>query len=340
MPDVCTIILNWNGWRDTVECLESLFALKPAIKTVIVCDNGSTDGSREKILSWAGERYVSNSIIEISQDGFIPKRQAGYSLIYIQNKTNLGFAAGNNVGIRTALSIGGFDFVWILNNDTIVHQRAVKTLLTYAKNHPEMGIFGSTLVLTDRPGILQCAGGCRYNPLTTVYRPALGGDNLETVLSGSKSPKFDYIYGASMFIRTEIFEKIGIFSEDYFLFYEEIDLCRRAKNAGCNMGWCPGSIVYHKFSKTIGRPGLADNKKTALANYHENLSTLIFTKRFHPWLLPLAGGFRFFGKFSCTIKRKDWHLLQPLWRAYLDFFKQHIFNKRPSSQSENPSSAR
>ncbi|MEA3487106.1 MAG: glycosyltransferase family 2 protein [Thermodesulfobacteriota bacterium] len=321
MSEVCAIILNWNRWRDTVECLDSLLLSKPAIKTIIVCDNGSSDGSREKILAWARKRYQSPSILALEQDARIHQRPSDYPFIYIQNKTNLGFAAGNNIGIRLALSEECFDFIWLLNNDTTIHERAVKTLLTYAKDHPGTGIFGSTVVFAARVETVQCAGGCRYNPLTTIFRPALGGENLDKVLAGNNSPRLDYIYGASMFVRAEVFERIGLLNEEYFLFYEELDFCQRCKRAGFEIGWCLDSIVYHKNSKTIGQPGSTEKGKVALANYHENLSTLIYTRRFHPRLLPFAGTFRFFGKLAFIAKRKDWYLIRPLLRAYYDFFK-------------------
>jgi hypothetical protein len=328
MPRTCAIILNWNRWRDTLECLESLCALKPGIKTIIVCDNGSSDGSRENIPLWAEKRYGAGSILKVDHNGCIPQNPSDHSFVYIQNQTNLGFAAGNNAGIRVALAIGGFDFIWILNNDTIADQRAVETLLAYAKAHLGVGIFGSTVVLADRPGILQCAGGCRFNPLTTIYRPALGGKRLDAVLSGRDLPRLDYIYGAAMLVRTEVFEKIGLFNEAYFLFYEEIDLCRRAQNAGFFLGWCPRSIIYHKNSRTVGRRGAADKKKIVLANYHENLSTLIFTKKFYPALLLFVLVFRLLGKLVFIAGRGDWYLIDPLLRAYRDFFRQRVAIKK------------
>ena len=329
MSEVCTIVLNWNRWRDTVECLESLVLLKPSIKTIIVCDNGSSDGSREKILSWAEKRYEACSILVLKGGSRIQQRPSIYPFIYIQNQANLGYAGGNNAGIRIALSRSCFDFIWVLNNDTLVHKNAIEAFLACEKDHPNIGIFGSTIAFAGQPKTLQCAGGCRYNPLTTIYRPALGGKNIEEVLQENNSPMLDYIYGASMFVRTEVFEKIGLFSEEYFLFYEELDLCHRAKQAGFGIGWCKKSIVYHKSSRTIGWPGLAEKGKIALANYHENLSTLIFTKKFYPAFFPFAMVFRFFGKLAFILKRRDRHLILPLLLAYRDFLRRVAFDKRP-----------
>jgi GT2 family glycosyltransferase len=321
MPKICTIILNWNNWQDTLECLESLFSLKPSVRTTMVCDNNSSDGSREKILSWAEKKYGPSSIQTLTGGDSVHQKPSIYPFIYVQNTANLGYAGGNNAGIRIALSKGCFDFIWILNNDTLVHENAISSFLRYARAHPEMGVYGSTLVYAGQPDVLQCAGGYRYHPLTTIGRPALGGKTLDEALLVNHPVKFDYIYGASIFIRTDVFEKIGLFNEDYFLFYEEPDLCLRAKQAGFGLGWCPQSIVYHKSSRTVGLPGVADKKKVAFANYHENLSTLIFTKKFYPTLFPFAGMFRFFGKLAMILARKDLHLVKPLLCAYRDFFK-------------------
>ena len=109
-------------------------------------------------------------------------------------------------------------------------------------------------------------------------------------------------------------------NNDYFLFYEEIDFCTKAQRLGFKLGWCRGSIVYHKVSQTIGRPDCGDREKIAFANYHENMSTLIFTRRFYPLLLPFTMLIRFFGKLVMIAKRKEYYLVRPLVHAYCDFF--------------------
>lgn len=330
MPEVCAIILNWNGWQDTIECLNSLLLLNTPIKTIIVIDNGSLDNSSKKIIEWEQNTFNSSSMIELEQDTPFNENPSNYRFIYLQNKINIGYAAGNNSGIRLALSEGHFDFIWILNNDTTLHKRALETILAYAAEHPDTGVFGSTVVFSDRVKTLQCAGGYRYNPWTTVLRPAMGGENLDKFLADTNNPGLDYIYGASMFVRSDVFDRIGLLNEDYFLFYEELDFCRRCKKAGIEIGWCPDSIVYHKHRSTIRQQGSSEKGKLALASYHENLSTLIYTKCFYPWLLPFTAVFRFFGKLFFIIIRKEWHLIKPLLLAYYDFFKHHIFCIKPS----------
>ena len=110
-----------------------------------------------------------------------------------------------------------------------------------------------------------------------------------------EQPCLDYIYGASLFVRAEVFTRCGLLNEDYFLFYEEIDFCTRAKRAGFGISWCRDSIVFHKGSQTVGRVDSGDRGKIAFANYHENLSTLIFSKKFYPTFYRLSWFFVFWG---------------------------------------------
>jgi GT2 family glycosyltransferase len=321
MPEVCAIILNWNGWQDTIECLDSVLLLNPRTETIIVCDNASSDGSREKILSWAGKHYNSSSIVVLDQDTYIAQKFLPPQFVFIQNHSNLGYAGGNNTGIRFVLSQGAYECVWILNNDTVVHPRALSTLLVCARRDSDVGILGSTVVHFDRKDRVQCAGGCRYYPLTTIFRPLFENEILDNLLRYKPKVRLDYVYGTSMFVRAKVFKRVGLLNEEYFLFYEELDFCERAKRAGFEIGWCPDSIVFHKGSSTIGRSDSSDSKRIAFANYHENLSTLKFTRRFHPWALPIAMLCRFGGKLIMIAKRREWYLIKPLFKAYRDFIK-------------------
>ncbi len=324
---VCIIILNWNGWADTLECLDSLVQLKLQPVSIVVVDNGSTDQSVKHILSWAAERFghippVLESDKVDSVNFAVPP-----SFLLIRNPVNLGFAGGNNPALSWALRQDFFEFLWLLNNDTTVHQDTLERLLCCAEQ-TGAGLVGSTVVYDDRQEVVQCAGGCLYNPLTTVFRPYLAGKSVDEALQRKDPPDLDYIFGASLFVRSEVFARCGLLNAEYFLFYEEIDLCRRAKEEGFSLHWCRESVVSHKGSSSIGRPDSADGKKRAFANYHENLSTLLFTRRFYPWLLPVTLLFRFFGKSAVVGVRGEWFLIQPLLRAYLDFFRGR--NRRDS----------
>ncbi len=315
---VCVIVLNWNGWSDTLECLESLVRTEPLPQTIVVVDNGSTDQSVERILLWAKERFGHVPVLNYGEAD-TEKSGVAPSFLLIRHSENFGFAAGNNSAISWALSRDVFDFIWLLNNDTTVHPDTLGTLLWCAEQ-AGAGVVGSTIVYEDRQEVVQCAGGCFYNPLTTIFRPYLAEALLSEALRGKEPHDFDYIYGASLFVRAELFPRCGLLNEDFFLFYEEIDFCKRVRRAGYTLSWCTEAVVRHKGSSSVGRPDSAGREQRAFANYHENLSTLLFTRRFYPWFLPLALFFRFFGKLAVVSIKREWFLVQPLLLAYFDFF--------------------
>lgn len=319
MPNVCVIILNYNGKDETIACLGSLLSQNIPPDTIIVCDNGSNDESIESLHKFA--KAKNKSFFEPPPSSKMAEQpHSKEEVVLIKNDHNLGYARGNNIGIRYALEQNQYDYIWILNNDTTVSETALEQLINCAEFNPKAGILGSTIFYADHPETIQCAGGCTYNPLTTIFKPHLGDQGLKRIGEPIFKPKLDYIYGASLFIKTEVFKKCGLLNEDYFLFYEEIDFCKKALNAGYDIAWCKNSIVYHKVSQTVGQPDSGDKQKIAFANYHENLSTLIFTKKHYPWLLPATMLFRFFGKLAMLTNRHELYLIKPLIHAFRDFF--------------------
>ena len=336
---VAVAVLNWNGWPDTLACLASLERQKGARPAmVIVCDNGSTDDSLPRIAEFAGDRYAGrNARLDVSPEEAVsaldPARRraaAGGALggpdaeppyfLQISNRANRGFAAGLNPAIRAALA-AGCDFVWLLNNDAYAHPAALRRLLAQARAEPGAGIIGSTVVYQGRRGEVQCAGGCRYHPVSTVFRPCLGGLTLRQAVTSGEAPRLDYVHGASLFVRSDVFRQVGLLNEDFFLFYEELDLCRRARALGFDLAWARRSVVFHQGSASLPRAERASDARS-LTQYHENLSTLLYTARHHPRLLPAALLCRFLGKLACLGARRDWRNIRPLLRAYADFFRR------------------
>ncbi len=315
---VCSILLNWNGWNDTLACLDSLVASERQPTSIVVVDNGSTDQSVERISAWAKKRFghvpeLKYGEADSGKSAFVPP------FLLIRHPENYGFAGGNNSAVSWAVRQDVFDFIWLLNNDTTVRPDTLDRLLCCAEQ-TGAGVVGSTIVYASRPAVIQCAGGCLYNPLTTVFRPYLAEKSLAEALRAKGPRDFAYIYGASLFVRTELFSNCGLLNEDFFLFYEEIDFCKRVRRAGYTLSWCTEAVIHHKGSSSVGTPDSATSEKTAFANYHENLSTLLFTRRFYPWLLPLTLCFRFFGKLAVIGLRGDWFLIRSLVLAYFDFF--------------------
>ncbi|MBE9563042.1 MAG: glycosyltransferase family 2 protein [Proteobacteria bacterium] len=315
MNEIAIILLNWQGWQNTIACLNSLQKL-PNTPTIIVCDNGSEDDSFEQILNWAQQHYFPSKIGVFSQPCFIAD-ELKYSFVLIQTGANLGFAGGNNIGIRYALLTKHYEYLWLLNNDTTVDSKSLANLYEYSINHPDVALLGSTVIDYYQQDTIQCAGGCRYFPLSTIFKPMLAGQSIDNITQ--QQIKIDYVYGAAMFFQVEAIRNVGLLNEEYFLFYEELDYCQRLKQQDYEIGWCQASLVYHKGSASIGKVSEGNLDKLTQANYYENLSTLKYTANFHFYLLPIVLITRFLGKSLVLIKRREFYLFKPLFMAYRDF---------------------
>jgi hypothetical protein len=338
------IILNWQNWQDTLACLNSLSQLTfQGSLSIIVCDNASQDDSLIRIFQWAQQHYSPQHLgvftyIKKSPDDvtFLPATTLSpvssakefLPLVIIQITANLGFAGGNNAGIHYALQQNiSYEYLWILNNDTLVDVHALTALYEYATRHPQQALIGSTLINYYQPNTVQCTGGCHYYPLLTIFRHAHGGELLTTVQQYDETQlKLDYVAGAAMFLKVTAIMQVGLLNEEYFLFYEELDYTQRLKREGYDIGWCKASLVHHKGSATIGND---QRDKLQRANYYENLSTLKYTANFYPYLLPMVMIIRGILKALALISRGDFYLLLPLLQAYKDFIKHSKSNHPP-----------
>lgn len=265
------VILNWNGWKDTVECLESVFRLDFSCFRVIVCDNASNDGSLEKVKSWADGRLdvaasgvrlkaASNRLskpirwVEYNREqaetgGFVDEDAP---LVLIQTGANLGFAGGNNVGLRYVVSRGDCDYVWILNNDTVVEPDALTHLVASMKNKPGSGMCGSKLVFYHQPSKVQAYGGAAFDARRGVVTPLGQFQSTDAACdTASIERQTAYVVGASMLVSRPFLEDVGLMSEDYFLYFEEIDWAFRAYGK-FNLAYSNDSVVYHKEGGSIG----------------------------------------------------------------------------------------
>ena len=322
MANICVIILNWNGWADTVACLESILPDVPrGIGSVVVVDNASYDDSVTHIDKWLRFTAAVRGLSYLSVDE-VESRQnhcAEHNLVLIRSHKNRGYAAGNNLGLEYALKHHRGNLVWILNNDVVIHESAIEELLKYVETIPEKAIIGSTIVEYDDRKRVQCAGGAAYNVWLTTYRAAFCGKSLSSVLCGKKEPRLDYISGAAMLIPMDVLRDVGVFNPDYFLYYEEIDYARRAATRNCGLGWCRRSIVFHRGGATAGSRIGGNIRKSTMAEYHSDLSALKYTRRFHPAILPFAFVNRLCLKIIHVVAKRDFYLLRPLFEAYGDF---------------------
>ncbi|WP_081627184.1 glycosyltransferase family 2 protein [Methyloversatilis discipulorum] len=297
--NVVIIILNWRNSIDTLACIESLLGLGYRKFKIVVCDNSSSDGSLEDFLDWSAENpdvAAQNFISLESEDNAI--RDAFVNrVVWIQTGANLGFAGGNNVGIRLALKLGGVDFFWLLNNDCVVAGDSLSYLCQYMTTHPDVGICGAKVIYFHSPDRVQAYGGASHDKWTgrAHYLGHLShpDDPHDSVIVENQ---LSYVAGASMFVRREFVERVGLMHEDYFLYFEEIDWALRGKGI-FRLGYEPKAIVFHKEGGTIGSS--SDTRKTSrLSDFYLFRNRLRFTRRFFPealpsvWLVMLLQGIR------------------------------------------------
>lgn len=297
---VYVILLNWNGWRDTIECLESVLRLDYPDYKVIVCDNASSDGSMEHIRGWARGDLAAESrnpalaslvtppipkpvrFIEV-HPGQGPDHRGDQAapLVLIQTGANLGFAGGNNVGLRYALAQGDCDFAWILNNDTVVRPDALSQLVQRMQERPDTGICGSTLLYYHDPSRVQAWGGSVYNK----WFARVG--HIGKLTSATQLPEAQdveremaYVVGASMLVRRSFLEQIGLMDEQYFLYFEDLDWATKGQGF-FPLGYCPRSIVYHKEGTSIGSYRVTAHQ-SVLAEFYATRNRILFTRKRYP----------------------------------------------------------
>lgn len=224
LPQVTVVVLNWNGWQDTVACVEScLRADYPRLRLLLV-DNGSTDGS-ERIL-----------------------RDRLPGLEFLQTGENLGFTGGNNAGIRRALEEGA-DFVLLLNNDTTVDPGFAAALVEAAEAHPRAGMFCSKVLRFDRPEVLWYAGASFHSWLGWGRHRGHGQRDVG---------QFDLVEetgrptGCALMVRRALCEQVGLLRDDYFCYAEDLEWGLRARAAGYQVLYVPGSRVWHKVGRSTG----------------------------------------------------------------------------------------
>jgi GT2 family glycosyltransferase len=213
---ITVIVLNWNGWQDTVACVKSLQWLSDVDCHILVVDNGSTDGSVAQI--------------EAALPG-VDVLQAG---------ANLGFGGGCNAGIRKAIRAGA-QYVWLVNSDATVDPGALAAMVRVADQNPSIGAVGSVLFDAGTVDQVQLWGGGRINLW-------LGRSNH----CASAGP-VDFVSGASMLLRCTALEDVGLFDDaTYFMYWEDTDLCFRLRHAGWLLAVAADSRIWHKESASLG----------------------------------------------------------------------------------------
>jgi len=286
---VSIISVNWKAGRVTCDCLASLSGLTDRAWYALICENGSPDDSvvllrtflqsqfREMSRSVAGESAAVLDYFDTASS--LPR------VTLVLSQRNLGFSGGNNLALRCIHPSARPRYFWFLNNDTEVQRDCLKVLKYKMESDPTIGICGSTLLYAHQPDLVQALGGAQYWPIMGKVKEIGQGELWPTARAEANTEsKMDYVAGASMFVSAEFLNAVGMLSEDYFLYYEEIDWAQRARRAGYRLGYASQSIVYHKEGAVLGSG--KSTKRSALAEYYGLRNRIVVTRKFFPLALP------------------------------------------------------
>ena len=230
MPKLGVILVNYNGTKDTLKCLDSMQSIDLGDCLTVVVDNGSTPDPSTQI----AEAHPWVKVIRREENG--------------------GWAGGNNAGICYALEHESAEWILkLLNNDTVVAAKLVDRLLAAAQHDSNYGIVGPIICFMDDPETVM-TDGCRFN------RPGFPGffERIEVPVAPSDPPQVtpvDIVNGCCMMVSRRVFERIGLIDERFFLIHEESDLCLRARQAGFECGIVAEPMVWHKGGSSFKRTG-------------------------------------------------------------------------------------
>ena len=253
LPLVYVVILNWNGCTDTAECLKTCLTNRYPRTRIVVVDNGSSDGS---------ELLLRSGFPEIT---------------ILQTGSNLGYAGGNNVGIRHALDSGA-DYVVLLNNDTVVDPEFITALVKIATADYRLGMFCSKILFHDSPNVIWFAGATLHPILGWNHH--LGHGQVDDG-QYDQVVETDRPTGCAMMVSRQLCETIGLLREEMFCYAEDVDWGLRARSANYKVIYVPASKVWHKVTRSTG--GVA----SPLSQYYSLRNMLLCLDLNLPLVFPL-----------------------------------------------------
>lgn len=241
-PLVSIITVNYNHSEDTIELLDSIKKITYPNIECIVLDNGS----------------------EIDNPDIIKRKYP--EINFIKNKKNIGFAAANNIGIMHANG----EYILLINNDMVVSDDFLSPLLKTLQKNPEIGVVCPKIYFYDEPRNIQYAGYTEINPFT--IRNIAIGYNEPDKGQYDKDSITAFAHGGAIMFPTKLLNNVGKMSEYFFLYYEDIDWCKRVRYAGYKICYVHNSVVYHKDGATTG-------SNSPLKTYYINRGRLIYMRR-------------------------------------------------------------
>ncbi|MFU8773934.1 MAG: glycosyltransferase family 2 protein [Anaerolineales bacterium] len=293
------VIVNWNLKEDTLACVHSLIKSGAETDHIIVVDNASTDGSVQAL-----------------------RKTFGSSLPIIEAGENLGFAAGNNLGIQEAIDSGA-DWILLLNNDTVVAIDTLSELKKVIQKNPDFSIVAPIIYYYDHPKIIWYLGDYLIRGTLITTNPHRGKKDTNNF------PSFmpvDFVSGCGMMVKKEVFEEIGFFDPALFMYAEEVDFCWRARQAGYRLACATRAKVWHRISISAQK----DQKSARYLRIRNQ--TRFYRKYSRGYQIPLMFIFSLSRSVFLVIRdilRRQAHLAPPSVRGWFEgWFKPDIFGTR------------
>lgn len=291
LPKVVTVILNTNRREDTLACLASLSQNSYANNHILVLDNTSSDGSVDAI-----------------RKGFPEVQMIGLT----QNK---GYAGNNNVGIQAALEAGA-DWVFILNEDTIMDADCLSMLVNEGESDPQIGIVGPMVYHHNEPEVIQSAGGI----FGSFWEAQHVAQNEPDEHQFTQPRRVEWISGCAILVRRPVIEQLGMLDERFFYYWEEVEWCLRASRKGWKIMHVPQAKLWHKGVQRNYQPKptvtyySTRNKLLMLKKHHAPLNVKIGT-----WLQNL----RTLASWSIRPKWRSMHAHRDaMWHGMRDYLRQ------------------
>lgn len=287
-PRVVSVILNTNHREDTLECLASLAATTYPNHRAIVLDNASTDGSVAAIAA----AYPNVRVIALER--------------------NLGYAGNNNVGIAAALDEAA-DWIFVLNEDTVLAPECISALIEAGERDARTGIVGPMVYHHDEPGVIQSAGG----RLTRSWESFHEGENAADEGQFPGPRPVEWISGCAILVRRAVIEQVGVIDARYFYYWEETEWCLRASRAGWQVVHVPQARLWHKGVRRDYRPA------PTVTYYATRNRLLTLAKHRAPVRVWVGAGFQIARTLTSWTVRPRWRSMRAhrhaMWRGTTDF---------------------
>jgi hypothetical protein len=245
VPRLYGVVIAYNQWKQTLACLQALSGVTYPAWTVLLVDNGSTDGTTKAVA------------------------QAFPQVCVLRLDENQGYAGGTNIGVAHALADGA-DYILLLNNDVLVPPDAPSALVAAAEADPRIAAVGPKVYYADEPQRLQSAGGTID---WRTMRSRLIGEGEPEQGQHDRASDVDFVSGCAMLIRVQAWCTVGEFDPAYFLYYEEVDWCLRARRAGWKVVYIPHIAVWHA-DRTSSRT------EPGLVTYYTTRNRLLLAQRY------------------------------------------------------------